>query len=595
MEIQGNIKPVWDIFICHASEDKDNIVRPLVKNLVRQGFKVWFDEFNLSVGKSLRREIDRGLSLSRHAVVILSLDFLKKEWPQKELDALYNRERDKIGVILPVWHNISIDDLKEHCPTLADRFATSTVYGINRITADIIKAINPDNQTNIDIQESEQSQELFGVVTKNRALFSTNTIEDNKDGIIKKPPSLRENSLRSESTPVFSYGDSHSGTIKLDTIESKIYQMAEPILPPSCGAFIVSPNKRRLACIAAENNKLFLTVNGNKSEAFDRFENHTLCFSPDSVHVACGIILDDNGYLLFDNDRLNFNGRLTRLAFSPNSREYSFSLCRNNKWIVVQNGIEGKEYDGLSNTGLVYSPDSRHLLYVGKLSDTARLVLDGIEIARHENIGNLAFSPDGCQIAYVAVDKDRYKIILDGTEIEEISPDEDGSLIFDERTKKPKLVNVENEGSWLVTLSDESLGRFAVKPTLCGINGITSDNFHIGHTFVSIPGNSALSPKKDRSASAIPIGYRTVAMVVGDVLGPIHDGICPPVFSPDGEHVAYIGENGGDWSLFVDGVPISTYYDGFILGGDPCFERENLLTAIAHKKQDVFVVEVYIS
>ena len=68
-----------------------------------------------------------------------------------------------------------------------------------------------------------------------------------------------------------------------------------------------------------------------------------------------------------------------------------------------------------------------------------------------------------------------------------------------------------------------------------------------------------------------------------------------PLFSPDGVHVAYQGENGGVWSLFVDGVPTSTYYDDFILGGNPYFERDNLLTTIARKEQDVFVVEVYIS
>lgn len=51
----------YDVFISHASEDKDTIVRSLVAALVGQGLKVWYDEFTLRIGDSLRRKIDKGL------------------------------------------------------------------------------------------------------------------------------------------------------------------------------------------------------------------------------------------------------------------------------------------------------------------------------------------------------------------------------------------------------------------------------------------------------------------------------------------------------------------------------------------------------
>lgn len=55
----------YDFFISHASEDKDEIVRDLAEALKENGFDVWYDEFELKVGDSLRKKIDNGLAKSR--------------------------------------------------------------------------------------------------------------------------------------------------------------------------------------------------------------------------------------------------------------------------------------------------------------------------------------------------------------------------------------------------------------------------------------------------------------------------------------------------------------------------------------------------
>ncbi len=132
----------YNLFICHASEDKDPFVRPLVEALQKRGFKVWFDELTLTVGASLRRSIDQGLSHCRHGVVVISPAFLEKEWPQRELDGLVAREvygHEKI--ILPVWHHVSAEDVRHYSPTLADRVATSSAKGVDAVVTDLIKAI----------------------------------------------------------------------------------------------------------------------------------------------------------------------------------------------------------------------------------------------------------------------------------------------------------------------------------------------------------------------------------------------------------------------------------------------------------------------
>jgi hypothetical protein len=131
----------WDLFICHASEDKDGFVKPLALELDSRNLRVWYDEFELRLGDSLREKIDRGLSRSRYGVVVLSKAFFDKDWPQKELDGLNAREINGRKVILPIWHGISREDVLLYSPILADRVAARSSDGMARILEQIAIAI----------------------------------------------------------------------------------------------------------------------------------------------------------------------------------------------------------------------------------------------------------------------------------------------------------------------------------------------------------------------------------------------------------------------------------------------------------------------
>lgn len=131
----------WDVFISHASEDKESIARPLSKLLRERGLTVWFDESTITIGDSLRRSIDDGLSRSRFGVVIISHSFLKNEWPQRELDGLVAREIDGVKVILPVWHEISREEVRSYSPTLADKLAASSENGLDCVADKLLEAI----------------------------------------------------------------------------------------------------------------------------------------------------------------------------------------------------------------------------------------------------------------------------------------------------------------------------------------------------------------------------------------------------------------------------------------------------------------------
>lgn len=132
----------YDFFISHASEDKDAIAKPLAKALVNEGFRVWYDDDTLILGDKLRRSIDKGLLKSRFGIVILSHNFFKKEWTNTELDGFAARERKGVKVILPIWHEVTYDEVLRYSPTLAERNRVSTSKGLDYIVNEIIKAVN---------------------------------------------------------------------------------------------------------------------------------------------------------------------------------------------------------------------------------------------------------------------------------------------------------------------------------------------------------------------------------------------------------------------------------------------------------------------
>jgi hypothetical protein len=131
----------WDVFISHASEDKAAIAAPLANALKEKGFEVWYDEFVLRVGDSLRASIDRGLANSRFGIVIISEQFFAKHWPQLELNGLASREVSGRKVILPVWHQINRDRVAEFSPTLADRLGALTENGFEKVVEDLVSAM----------------------------------------------------------------------------------------------------------------------------------------------------------------------------------------------------------------------------------------------------------------------------------------------------------------------------------------------------------------------------------------------------------------------------------------------------------------------
>lgn len=142
----------WDVFILHASEDKEACVKPLAQLLSELEVRVWYDEFTLKLGDSLSRSIDKGLANSKYGVVVISRAFVKKQWPEYELRGLVAMAMaGKRTRIIPIWHDITRKEVLSFSPPLADiKAADTSKHSMIEIGGAIIEVVRPDIAENIN-------------------------------------------------------------------------------------------------------------------------------------------------------------------------------------------------------------------------------------------------------------------------------------------------------------------------------------------------------------------------------------------------------------------------------------------------------------
>ena len=127
----------YDVFISYAVQDK-MFVTELVSHLKKAQVKVWYSGQELRVGSSIEEIIKQGLNKSRYGVTILSKNYFIKDWPQREFHALWGKSD---SFIIPVWHNVNMEEVKSFDAFLADRWAIQSHHGPDFVSQKIIETI----------------------------------------------------------------------------------------------------------------------------------------------------------------------------------------------------------------------------------------------------------------------------------------------------------------------------------------------------------------------------------------------------------------------------------------------------------------------
>jgi len=274
---------VWDIFISHASEDKDAVARPLAEHLRSLGLTVWYDEFTLSLGDSLRQSIDYGLANSKFGVVILSPDFFSKNWPTRELDGLFAKETYSGKVILPVWHNIDQAGVSKRSPMLADRIAAITSKGLDVVVREIMRVVDPESaylsDGKLGVAVTPGIISLHGEGWMTRSLFTVSNKANDpvysvyvKIAVVSdsiKGTDLRVQPTRRSGLPPVSISDRinlDADVIRVNGLDSKgkevVFLIITLLEPRESRTFVVE----NIKAVDRPGHKLLLKVHSFKSE-----------------------------------------------------------------------------------------------------------------------------------------------------------------------------------------------------------------------------------------------------------------------------------------------------------------------------------------
>jgi hypothetical protein len=165
----------FDVFISHASEDKEEVAKPLANMLAGHHLRSWLDDSELKPGQSLRAKIDEGLRSSRFGLVVISRRYLAKPWTRAELGGLFAREIETSKVLVPVWHGVEATEVAALSPLLADRVALRTADGLqvvaNRV-AEMVREEVPSYRPGVPIYTGPLTRKILQQLPEGAYLLS---------------------------------------------------------------------------------------------------------------------------------------------------------------------------------------------------------------------------------------------------------------------------------------------------------------------------------------------------------------------------------------------------------------------------------------
>jgi hypothetical protein len=127
-EVRGVYEPASRerlVYLAHATEDKP-VAEPLAEGLVERGIPVWYDNWEIGYGDSLRRKMEQGLGDCTHFIVLLTATSIGKPWVNEEIDAGLMSAVEGTAKFIGLRHQLSLNSVS---PFLRTRLTPEYVPG----------------------------------------------------------------------------------------------------------------------------------------------------------------------------------------------------------------------------------------------------------------------------------------------------------------------------------------------------------------------------------------------------------------------------------------------------------------------------------
>jgi len=176
---------MWDIFITYVPEDKESVVLPLSAAFKNAGLSVEYEDFALDTGKMLEQTLEEGFNTSKCGVIVLSPNFFKTPWSPQELQELQVEDEDESEKMLfHVWHRLTVNEVQQYSPELAQEMVFSTSEGFKEIAHLIQSAFTEQQRPVYEFSYETVLVDTMGDIIHREQHIGTQHVEELGNGVV---------------------------------------------------------------------------------------------------------------------------------------------------------------------------------------------------------------------------------------------------------------------------------------------------------------------------------------------------------------------------------------------------------------------------
>ncbi len=248
------------------------------------------------------------------------------------------------------------------------------------------------------------------------------------------------------------------------------------------------------------------------------------------------------------------------VAWSPDRKGFAYvqsNMPHPGVTVIVNGKPSGPTYD--QAVPLMWSPDGSHFAFIGTNGSTGSfMVVDGEELPSYGNITEFQWSPDGKRYGLIGYGGGKgYTVVVDGKEQPKAQGYGEGSFRWSPDSKHFAY------GAQTSITSFGAVVDGAVKPGILGsffaVNQVQPP-INFAQLVFSPDGNHLAYVGRNLDATGRPDGKAAVILDGVRYEGPMQSYTFPS-FSPDSKHFATMITTGRGWIVMIDGKVSSSYED----------------------------------